>query len=110
MERTAGRTLKSQTTVAYDEPRMVPLAEVARCDVWTRLDELDVAIENTNQSILSLRNRLTGITNNVEYDTNVPICGPRSSNSNLEGRICAQADFVEDLNRMVGDIIDRLTV
>ena len=97
--------------IQYNPAARESLCEVKpRCDTWSRLDELDTAIENINQSVINLRNRLTGVLNHQEQDSNCPIPGPRASSSNLEGRICAQADFVEDLNRLVGDIIDRLTV
>jgi hypothetical protein len=78
-------------------------------NVWSRLDELDVCLQQLKEQVETLNYRLDGVQSSAEREQ-YPVPGPRTSNSNLESRICAQSDFVDDLTRYIEDIKRRLTV
>lgn len=76
-------------------------------NVWSRLDELDISLNDLKDQLDNLHGRLIGL---MSIPQDYPVPGPRSYNSDITGRICQQLDFTDDLCRKVNDIRDRLTV
>lgn len=72
------------------------------------LDDLDFAISLLNERVLELQKRIEPMLG--EPPEPYPIPGPRVATSPLTQRIAASADNIDNIKRMIGDIIDRTTL
>ena len=96
-----------RVTAAYEPALTKEDCIVDTPNVWSRLDELDVNLQALHEHILLLKDNLNGVLKETE---DYPVPGPRTSNSALTSRVCAQSDFVDDITRIVVDLRGRLTV
>lgn len=89
-------------------PELPPAETSVAPTAQSLLDDLDFAIALLNERVLELQKRIEPMLG--EPPEPYPIPGPRVATSPLTQRIAASADNIDNIKRMISDIIDRTTL